>query len=65
MDIFNPIAGLPWNLGSLSAGDGGEMSCFSELSPDEQRQLLDRSRDVTASGDIQLFIHRLTGQHDL
>ena len=63
MDIFNPIAGLPWNLGALS-GDSG-MAHFTDLSPDEQRQLLDRARDVTASGDIQLFIQRLTGQHDL
>lgn len=65
MNSLNPLADLPMGLGMALSQNVDAMSHFADLSPDEQRQIIDQTHTIQSKSEMQSFVQRLTGQHDL
>lgn len=65
MNSLNPIADLPMGLGMALAQNVTAMERFAELSPDEQRQIIDQTHTINSKSEMQSFVQNLTGRWSL
>lgn len=59
MNSLNPLADLPMGLGMALAQDVPAMERFANLSPDQQRDVIDQTHRITSKSEMQALVSRL------
>lgn len=65
MNSLNPIADLPLGLGMALVQNVSAMERFAELSPDEQRQIIDHTHSINSKSEMQSFVQSLADHWSL
>lgn len=65
MNALNPIADLPMGLGMALVQNVSAMERFAELSPDEQRQIIDQTHTINSKSEMQSFVQSLSDRWSL
>lgn len=65
MNSLNPIADLPLGLGMALVQNVNAMERFAELSPDEQRQIIDHTHSINSKSEMQSFVQSLADRWSL
>ena len=59
MNSMNPMADLPMGLGMALANDVTAMQNFANLSPDEQREIIDQTHHIHSKSEMSAFVRSL------
>ena len=52
---------LPVGLGTALAENTGALKYFSELSSEKQRQIIDRTGEMTSRAELRSFVRNMSG----
>ncbi len=52
---------IPLGLGYALAENTGALKYFSELSSEKQRQIIDRTNEMSSRAEIRAFVRNMTG----
>ena len=65
MKAFNPLTDLPMGLGATLTHNHRALDYLTSLAPDEQRQVIDRTRSIQSRDEMQALVRAITGgQYD-
>lgn len=65
MNDIDPMADLPLGFGMALAQDLSAMERFANLSPDQQRDIIDQTHRITSKTEMRSFITSFAQPQDL